>query len=271
MTTLKTVREVDVHTRCSEASFARGEAYYRSGAVLQRIRNEKGIEAHVAGSSIYRVIVREGGGEIYAFCTCPYDWGGDCKHIVATLLAWLHEPESFRAVSDLHVALAALDKEDLVTLLTDICGTYPHLVDEFNLLGDATTFNPAAVVGKIFGALDPRYDEIDVSEGVARMENIARQAARFAQQGHGDLARRTYYELIDGCVSFCEAFGAHDIFPAHLPEDFAEAYHDLALEQVDEHAETIQREVSEILKEEWAPEILGVDQWFYDVLAEFEE
>jgi len=26
-------------------------------------------------------------GDIEASCTCPYDWGGYCKHIVATLLA----------------------------------------------------------------------------------------------------------------------------------------------------------------------------------------
>ncbi|MCS7282247.1 MAG: SWIM zinc finger family protein [Anaerolineae bacterium] len=34
-----------------------------------------------------------GGDIVAAECTCPYDWGGDCKHIIATLLCLVHRSQ----------------------------------------------------------------------------------------------------------------------------------------------------------------------------------
>lgn len=46
------------------------------------------VTATVSGTRDYRVeIDLRAEKMIYATCTCPYDWGGHCKHIVATLLA----------------------------------------------------------------------------------------------------------------------------------------------------------------------------------------
>ena len=42
-----------------------------------------------------RVVLDETG-IVDASCSCPYDWGGLCKDIVAILLAYLHEPGSVR-------------------------------------------------------------------------------------------------------------------------------------------------------------------------------
>jgi hypothetical protein len=199
-----------------------------------------------------------------AFCTCPYDWGGDCKHIVATLLAWLHEPESFRAPVDLHAALHARSKRELVSILADICALYPHLVDEFGLLGEAADYDPERVVRGIFVDLEPPGD-ISVDEAVARMESVARHAARLASQGQSNLARRAYYVLTRRCVDFCEEYGAHDIFPLNIPYDFAVAFRDLALEQLEEHGNTIEGEVRRLLRDSWAPETLGIEESLMDV------
>lgn len=35
----------------------------------------------------------------YTSCTCPYDWGGICKHIVAALLACIQRPQQIEAPS----------------------------------------------------------------------------------------------------------------------------------------------------------------------------
>lgn len=45
------------------------------------------VTAVVAGTSNYRVEINLEDKDISATCTCPYDWEGYCKHIVATLLA----------------------------------------------------------------------------------------------------------------------------------------------------------------------------------------
>ena len=261
---LEHLTERDIQARCAEASFDRGWDYYTDGRVRQRTRLDDGIEARVAGTHTYRVTVREAPGRLIAFCTCPYDWGGDCKHIIATLLAWLHEPESFRIPADVQAALASRSKEELVAVLADICAVYPHLVDEFGLLGEPTEYDPEAVVAEIFAALSPPGD-ISIDEGVARMETVARHAARLARQGQGDVARRACYALTRRCVDFCETYGAHDIFPLNIPYDFAVAYRDLALTQLEEHANAIEREVRDMLRDDWAPEMLGIEEPLMEV------
>ena len=258
--------EADIEARCSETSFERGRRYYTGGAVRQRVRLDDGLETRVSGTYAYRVTVREATGGLVAFCTCPYDWGGDCKHIVATLLAWLHEPESFRAPADLRAALAARGKEELADILADICAVYPHLVDEFGLLGEAAAYDPETVVANIFSELEPPGC-IDEDEAVARMETVARHADRLARQGQGDLARRAYYILTLRCKNFCEEYGSHEIFPMNIPYDFAVAYRDLALDQLEEHANAIESEVRDMLRGDWAPDMLGIDEPLMEVWA----
>ena len=78
----------------SGESFQRGREYFRSGAVTSLTRRGERLLAEVEGSSYepYRVDVAfDAGGIASAQCTCPYDWGGACKHIVATLLAYVNQ------------------------------------------------------------------------------------------------------------------------------------------------------------------------------------
>jgi len=88
-----------------------------------------------------------------------------------------------------------------------------------------------------------------VDEAVARMETVARQA---------------------DCVHFCEAYGAHDIFPLNIPYDFAVAYQALALAQIDDHTKAIEGEVQKMLRGEWVPEILGIEEPLMEVLGALE-
>ena len=84
-----------VRQHATAESFQRGQQYYREGAVLEVARRGDVLEAEVEGSmpTPYRVRVSvDAGGITRATCTCPYDWGGWCKHIVATLLTCVHEP-----------------------------------------------------------------------------------------------------------------------------------------------------------------------------------
>jgi uncharacterized Zn finger protein len=73
---------------CTKASFERGQRYFEDGRVRIRELSPSRVTAAVAGTSNYRVEVDlEDEKGISAACTCPYDWEGYCKHIVATLLA----------------------------------------------------------------------------------------------------------------------------------------------------------------------------------------
>jgi len=72
---------------CTESSFERGIEYFRESAVRDLEQFGNRITSIVAGTSDYEVTMRMDKEDIEASCTCPYDWGGYCKHIVATLFA----------------------------------------------------------------------------------------------------------------------------------------------------------------------------------------
>lgn len=68
----------------------RGVDYYLNNFVILLKEGEASEwKSHVAGSnSIYEVQIKLQDEEVISYdCDCPYDWGGACKHIVATLFA----------------------------------------------------------------------------------------------------------------------------------------------------------------------------------------
>jgi len=61
--------------------------YYERGAVKKVWIEGCQYKAQVYGTELYTITVWEDEEEIKASCTCPYDWGGICKHSVAAMLA----------------------------------------------------------------------------------------------------------------------------------------------------------------------------------------
>lgn len=69
----------------------------------------------------YRVQVElDEAGIADASCTCLYEYGGYCKHIVALLLAYLHHPKSFAVRKVPADLLADLGQNDLTVILTKL-------------------------------------------------------------------------------------------------------------------------------------------------------
>ena len=89
--------EADIRAGANSQSFERGSSYYRDGAVSDVVRRGNLLTAQVSGSAYapYEIAITllDDGGIGGATCTCPYDWGGYCKHIVAVLLTVLHGDE----------------------------------------------------------------------------------------------------------------------------------------------------------------------------------
>src|SRR5690348_2479064 len=87
--------EALIRQHATPDSFQRGQEYSRGGAVLSVVRRGSVVEAKVEGSLPAPYLVRvvfDAGGISLATCTCPYDWGGWCKHIVAALLTCVRDP-----------------------------------------------------------------------------------------------------------------------------------------------------------------------------------
>src|SRR5436853_6358045 len=87
-----------VQTLATPESFGRGREYYEAGAIFNAVIQGDSLLGECEGSSApsYQVRIElDNAGIRQAECTCPYDWGGFCKHIVALLLTYLHDRKQF--------------------------------------------------------------------------------------------------------------------------------------------------------------------------------
>ncbi|SFI90161.1 SWIM zinc finger family protein [Thermoflavimicrobium dichotomicum] len=82
-------------------SFKNGEKYFTKGEVQARTHTSSAIFAKVTGSKNYQVSIRFQEKKLETHCTCPaYRRNKYCKHVVAALIAWIQEPDSFALIDD---------------------------------------------------------------------------------------------------------------------------------------------------------------------------
>jgi hypothetical protein len=131
----------------TETSYDRGEEYADYGAVHNLVVEGEIYRAHVYGTHRYTVRVWDESGDVGSSCTCPYDWGGVCKHVVAVMLSVLEQQELGQAVqtvgqpvaldTDASVQvddlLASLSHEQLQAFVRLQAGEFPKLIDNLNI------------------------------------------------------------------------------------------------------------------------------------------
>lgn len=130
MTSKPQITISQIKARAGGKSFSRGESYYHQDAISNPVKRDNTIEAQCRGSYAqpYRVRVEFSNSEIAgAWCNCEYDWGGDCKHIIALLLTYLYEPEKFEAKQPITEILAGKSKDDLISIIEQIVSRYPEI------------------------------------------------------------------------------------------------------------------------------------------------
>jgi len=119
-----------IQNRTSDAVFERGENYRDEGRIQQLDRFDDLVTASVSGSTLYDVTVEFGGRSIDTQCTCPYDGGGDCKHVVAVLLEVATNPPQDES-EDIEAVLEDVSADDLRTFVRDAVAEHPELRDQF--------------------------------------------------------------------------------------------------------------------------------------------
>lgn len=93
MPTLETLTKSDLKGPLKSKSLRRARGYV--SRVQNPARSGHTLTAQVRGSRLYEVEIDVEPGGISAICSCPYDWGGYCKHIGAVLLRWIQSPGDF--------------------------------------------------------------------------------------------------------------------------------------------------------------------------------
>jgi uncharacterized Zn finger protein len=126
----KNITESVLKSLSSPESFARGHELFKSDAVFDTFRQGDLLTGECEGSSapFYQLSVQlDEGGIQEASCTCPYDWGGYCKHIIALLLTYIHNPDAFTEQKKIEELLGQLDKDALVRLIAKMVDKNPEL------------------------------------------------------------------------------------------------------------------------------------------------
>ena len=109
-----------IRQQASAESFKRGKQYHRAQMVVSLLRRGNIIQGEVEGSQFSPYYIRlfaDADVMAGATCTCAYDWGGWCKHIVAVLLTCIHEPGKIKERPALEDLLSELDRGQLHALL----------------------------------------------------------------------------------------------------------------------------------------------------------
>jgi uncharacterized Zn finger protein len=134
--TLPQLTESLIRGMASGPSFERGKSYYHSGAILDPVRQGMELRAECQGSQYeaYQVnATLSGKGIGGTACTCPYSGVGLCKHLVALLLAYVHEPQAFRVIPPLEALLAPRSQQELIALIGEMIKRYPDLMSVVEL------------------------------------------------------------------------------------------------------------------------------------------
>lgn len=158
MASLK-LSEAAIRAGATEKSFARGRELFRRGAVTRAAIQGRTLSGVCEGSEspFYRIRAElDEGGVRSAFCTCPYDFGGYCKHVIALLLSYAHEPESFAVRKEPAELLSELSREQLLALLTKLVSEQPDLYE----LIEAALAAPSVSGGGKTGL--PKRREVDI-------------------------------------------------------------------------------------------------------------
>ena len=120
-----------IRQRCTETSFNRGVEYFHAGTIGNPVLHGYSLSATCGGSNLepYRLSVElMPTGIADTHCSCPYTGEGDCKHIVALLLTYVHAPETIYSVETLLSTLAENPASSLLQVISELLKRAPELV-----------------------------------------------------------------------------------------------------------------------------------------------
>ena len=183
----------DIQAWTGSASFGKGQAYFRQGAILEPRRQGWTLKARCLGTSApsYRVEVTLGDeGIAEADCSCPVGSGGHCKHVAALLLTWLDDPDAFHEVANLEAILEQRSKPELVALIRQMLQRYPDLEYLLELPSPKAGANGATIDSEIirrqvahaFAESEGGWGWRDSFETVRDLDELLNLAGQFLEQ-----------------------------------------------------------------------------------------
>ncbi|MBD3881682.1 SWIM zinc finger domain-containing protein [Phormidium tenue FACHB-886] len=248
------ISEATIRRYANDKSFQRGEAYFQAGAVSSLTRRGNQLQGEVEGNQAdsYRVTFQFDQGEVTStHCTCPYDFDGWCKHLVAAALVCTHQPQQIEERPSLNQLLDRLNLIQTQRLVQSLVEEHPQLIDAIDRLTQGLTTPPAKAAPQQKSprrtAIDPApfrrqvqrllYDARRELEDVYLEEDpvtdalleIVQQAQNFSQQGDGYSALVILEAIATTCISNWNDLEDYGISTEPLTEELDAAFTDAIL------------------------------------------
>ncbi|WKZ47519.1 MAG: SWIM zinc finger family protein [Anaerolineales bacterium] len=252
---LPKITESMIRVGATPESFRRGEEYYRESAISNTSIQGTLLSGECGGTyaPYYRVQVElDEAGITDASCTCLYEYGGYCKHIVALLLAYLHHPKSFAVRKAPAELLADLDHNDLTAILTKLIQEQPDLYDRIEAMTSAPSKTKKKRKKKVDIEVYRRHilgivhslDGMRMSEAYWHVGGLANQlrevqesALKFLDAGDAETALEILLALLEeasrGIEYIDDSNGELGGFVGDLGASLAEAILSMELSQVE--------------------------------------
>ena len=196
-------------------SLTKGYGYFHNGSVVKLWVENGAYKAHVEGSELYTVTISEKKGNIQADCTCPYDWGGACKHVAAAMLAIVHDKKirkHKKETEDIKTLIEKVDAVRLKTFLFEILSGDAALLEDFKIFakGKKETANTSekykkeilSQFNKLKG-IEYYYDDYHDSyeHPISNiLDEFSETAEKYASQGNYKETIKIYQGICDACI-----------------------------------------------------------------------
>ena len=209
-----------IRQRCTHQSFTRGTEYFHDGAIGNPVFHGYTLSAACHGTDIdpYRVSVELMPTGIAATdCSCPYDGDfggyGDCKHIVALLLTYLHTPDSICSIDALITTLSEKPKAHLLRILSEVLIRTPDVAPVVQVYADMPEASGSGTPStadertscpiltayreRIDGIFGPDFlEQHHLQKVLIQLEGLVQQAASLSHAGETELALSILHALI---------------------------------------------------------------------------
>ena len=210
----------------TDKSFARGQSYWNSGAVVSLTQRQNVLQSEVEGNDPvpYRITIDfDGGGITSAHCSCPYSFEGWCKHIVATLIACIEQPDTIEQRPSIAQLLDSLNLVQTQGLIQTLVEKDPALLESIDFyvsrVGQPTQASTKPTRAKRQTRIDPAAYKRQVREIVRNtiqhweyggeeddplyaIDELAGDALTFVDQCDGHNALAVMEAITDACISY---------------------------------------------------------------------
>jgi len=196
--------EAQVRKLATPQSFERGQRYFKDGAIVEPLLQGNELRAECAGSDDepYELSVEfDKKGVAEMDCTCPYDQGGACKHLVALLLTCIRQPQAIRRLDSLDKILAERGKEELIAIIKQMVKRDAKLLQVIELAAAAPKpGKPMSVT--VYRNQARRAMNSESPQMIEReLKSLREAAARLAKAGDWLSAGAIYHAAFDEAVS----------------------------------------------------------------------